>query len=151
MNKTSETDILFSPISDCNIRKVVIGNIIIVTRLRCWQQFATPNFIQAFLASKNKPLLMFITKKGLFQFPINTKCNSQQLVREFIARRGRRTQPLTLPCTTTGSVIVVIIVHFHVAAITAVVCATCATGEFCVLVLLDNFFGVHLIHYNLPF
>ena len=56
------------------------------------------------------------------------------------------TQPLTLPRAAAGAVIVMVVVHFHVATVAAVVGAAGATGELCFLVLLNNFLDVLLIH-----
>lgn len=69
-----------------------------------------------------------------------------ELIGELVAGRGRGTQPLTLPRAAAGAVIVMVVVHFHVATVATVVGAAGATGELCFLVPFNNFLDVLLIH-----
>ena len=73
------------------------------------------------------------------------------LVGEFITCASRRIQPFTTPGTATFSVIVVVIVHLHVAAVCAAVGAANTTRELDLLIQLDGFLDIDLFHSDFPF
>ena len=60
-------------------------------------------------------------------------------------------QPLTLPRTTASTVIVVVVVHLHIAAVSAMIGATGTARELGLLIQLDSFLDFDLFHSDFPF
>ena len=73
------------------------------------------------------------------------------LVGELVAGGSRGTQPLALPRATASTVVVMVVIHLHVAAVAAVVGAAGATGELGLLIHLDSFLDIDLFHSDFPF
>ena len=72
-------------------------------------------------------------------------------VGELVASGSGGTQPLTLPRAAAGAVIVMVVVHLHVAAVAAVVGAAGTAGELGLLIQFDSFLDIDLFHSDFPF
>ena len=72
-------------------------------------------------------------------------------VGELIASGSRRIQPLAAPCTTTLTIIVMVVIHLHVAAVRTTIGTTGAAGELDLLIQLDSFLDIDLFHSDFPF
>lgn len=73
------------------------------------------------------------------------------LIREVGARRSGRSQPTTFVRTAASAVIVMVIVHLHVAAVCTPIGTTGAAGELGLLIQLDSFLDIDLFHFDFPF
>lgn len=73
-----------------------------------------------------------------------------RLVGELVAGGSGGTQPLTFPGAAAGAVVVMVIVHLHVATVAAVVGAAGAARELGLLVPLGDFLD-DLFHSDFPF
>lgn len=78
-------------------------------------------------------------------------CRPVFLVGELIASRSGRIQPLTAPSATALAVVVMVIIHLHVAAVGATIGTAGTAGELDLLVRLDRFLYIDLFHSIFPF
>lgn len=73
------------------------------------------------------------------------------LVGELVAGGSGGTQPLTFPGAAAGAIVVMVVVHLHVATVAAVVGAADAARELGLLIPLDDFLDDDLFHSDFPF
>lgn len=72
-------------------------------------------------------------------------------VGELVASGGGRIQPLTTPCATALAIVVMVIIHLHIATICTPIGAAGTTGELGLLIQLDSFLDIDLFHSVFPF
>jgi len=73
------------------------------------------------------------------------------LVREVGTCRRGRSQPTPLVRTASGTVVVMVVLHLHVAAVRTPIRTAGTTGEFGFLIQLNSFLDIDLFHYDFPF
>ena len=76
---------------------------------------------------------------------------SFSLEREVGASRSGRTQPLAFVITATRTIVVMVVIHLHMATLCTPIGTTGTAGELDLLIQLDSFLDIDLFHSDFPF